>query len=130
MELNINNQALLLDKFEKWWYQEGSGFQQKKDEDIEEFVKRIRQKDKKTKIFLIGNAPTALYTLLEKMNNNEKPKLVVGAPVGFVGAAESKEELSKYNVPYIRIKGRKGGSTVSVSILHGILYQIYQRESY
>ena len=64
------------------------------------------------------------------MNNNEKPKLVVGAPVGFVGAAESKEELSKYNVPYIRIKGRKGGSTVSVSILHGILYQIYQRESY
>lgn len=87
-------------------------------------------KDKDTKIFLIGNAPTALYTLLEKMNNNEKPKLVVGAPVGFVGAAESKEELSKYNVPYIRIKGRKGGSTVSVSILHGILYQIYQRESY
>ena len=55
---------------------------------------------------------------------------MVGAPVGFVGAAESKEELSKYNVPYIRIKGRKGGSTVSVSILHGILYQIYQRESY
>ena len=43
MQLNINNQELLLEKFEKWWYQEGIGFQQKKDEDIEEFVKRITE---------------------------------------------------------------------------------------
>ena len=84
-------------------------------------------KDKDTKIFLIGNAPTALYTLLENMKEN-MPKLIVGVPVGFVGASESKEELSKYDVPYIRIRGRKGGSTVAVSILHGILYQMYQRE--
>ncbi|MBP9478854.1 MAG: precorrin-8X methylmutase [Sebaldella sp.] len=84
-------------------------------------------KDEKTKIFLIGNAPTALYTLLENMGEN-KPKLIVGVPVGFVGASESKEELTKYDVPYIRIKGRKGGSTVAVSILHGILYQLYKRE--
>lgn len=84
-------------------------------------------KDEETKIFLIGNAPTALFTLLENMKGNE-PKLIVGVPVGFVGASESKEELAKYNVPYIRIKGRKGGSTVAVSILHGILYQMYKRE--
>ena len=84
-------------------------------------------KDKDTKIFLIGNAPTALFTLLENMNDN-KPDLIVGVPVGFVGASESKEELAKYDVPYIRIKGRKGGSTVAVSILHGILYQMYRRE--
>ena len=84
-------------------------------------------KDKETKIFLIGNAPTALYTLLENMKE-DIPKLIVGVPVGFVGASESKEELAKYNVPYIRIRGRKGGSTVAVSILHGILYQMYQRE--
>ena len=84
-------------------------------------------KDEETKIFLIGNAPTALYTLLENMKENT-PKLIVGVPVGFVGASESKEELSKYDVPYIRIRGRKGGSTVAVSILHGILYQMYQRE--
>ena len=88
--------------------------------------------DEDTKIFLIGNAPTALYTLLEKVDSGkyDKPKLIVGAPVGFVGAAESKEELSKYDIPYIRIRGRKGGSTVSVAILHGILYQMYERESY
>ena len=73
-----------------------------------------------------------MYTLLEKVDSvkYDKPKLVVGAPVGFVGAAESKEELSKYDIPYIRIRGRKGGSTVSVAILHGILYQMYERESY
>ena len=51
-----------------------------------------------------------------------KPKLVVGVPVGFVGAAESKKELENFDFPYIRINGRKGGSTVAVAILHGILY--------
>ncbi len=84
--------------------------------------------DPDTKIFLIGNAPTALFTLLERVDKeNLKPALVVGVPVGFVGAAESKEELAKFDIPYIRIKGRKGGSTVAVSILHGILYQMFNR---
>lgn len=89
-------------------------------------------KDKDTKIFLIGNAPTALYKLKELIENNEieKPALVVGVPVGFVGASESKEIFKKINVPYITINGRKGGSTVAVSILHGILYQIYKREGF
>lgn len=89
-------------------------------------------KDRDTKIFLIGNAPTALFKLKEMIEKNEieKPALVVGAPVGFVGAADSKEEFKKINVPYITIDGRKGGSTVTVAILHGILYQIYKREGF
>lgn len=89
-------------------------------------------KDKETKIFLIGNAPTALYKLKEMIEKNEieKPALVVGVPVGFVGAAESKEIFKNTKVPYITINGRKGGSTVAVSILHGILYQIYKREGF
>lgn len=89
-------------------------------------------KDPETKIFLIGNAPTALYKLKEMIEKNEieKPMLVVGVPVGFVGAAESKEVFKGLNVPYITINGRKGGSTVAVSILHGILYQMYKREGF
>lgn len=88
--------------------------------------------DKDTKIFLIGNAPTALYKLKEMIENNEidRPALVVGVPVGFVGAAESKEVFKSLDVPYITINGRKGGSTVAVSILHGILYQMYRREGF
>lgn len=89
-------------------------------------------KDRETKIFLLGNAPTALFRLKEMIENNEieKPALVVGAPVGFVGASESKEVFKKLNIPYITIDGRKGGSTVTVSILHGILYQLYKREGF
>lgn len=86
-------------------------------------------KDKKTKIFIIGNAPTALFRLKELIEKNEieKPELIIGVPVGFVGAAESKTIFADTDIPYITVKGRKGGSTVAVSILHGILYQIYQR---
>lgn len=89
-------------------------------------------KDRDTKIFLIGNAPTALYKLKEMIEKKEieKPALVIGVPVGFVGAAESKEMFKNTEVPYITINGRKGGSTVAVSILHGILYQIYKREGF
>ena len=88
--------------------------------------------DKDTKIFLIGNAPTALFMLLEKMDNEGEntPKLIAGVPVGFVGCPESKAELSKYDVPFIRTNGRKGGSTVAVAVLHGILYQMYERDRY
>lgn len=85
--------------------------------------------DDKTGIFLIGNAPTALYKLMEYVKETGiEPKLVVGVPVGFVGAAESKEALDEFDFPYIRIKGRKGGSTVAVSILHGILYGMKEFE--
>ena len=47
--------------------------------------------------------------------------------MGFVGAAESKEELKKTNIPYIVTNGRKGGSTVAVSIVNALLYQLTKR---
>lgn len=89
-------------------------------------------KDPDTKIFLIGNAPTALFRLKELIDSKEveMPALIVGVPVGFVGAAESKEILPGSGIPYIIVKGRKGGSPVAVSILHGILYQIFKREGF
>ena len=89
-------------------------------------------KDPETKVFILGNAPTALYQLKEMIENGEieKPALVIGVPVGFVGAAESKEEFKKLGIPYITINGRKGGSTIGVAILHGIIYQIYKREGF
>lgn len=89
-------------------------------------------KDPETKIFIIGNAPTALFQLKEMIEKGEieKPELVIGVPVGFVGAAESKEEFKKLGLPYITINGRKGGSTIGVGILHGIIYQSYKREGF
>jgi precorrin-8X/cobalt-precorrin-8 methylmutase len=51
-----------------------------------------------------------------------RPALVVGVPVGFVSAAESKEELLASGVPFVAARGRKGGSTIAVAILHALLY--------
>ncbi|MDM5198201.1 precorrin-8X methylmutase [Fictibacillus enclensis] len=72
-------------------------------------------------IFAIGNAPTALLELIRLVKEGEaKPGLVIGLPVGFVSAAESKEELAKLDIPYITNVGRKGGSTVTVAALNAI----------
>lgn len=82
-------------------------------------------KDPETKIFVIGNAPTALFQLCSYIDEGHgKPSLVVGVPVGFVGAAESKEELTKRNVPYITTLGRKGGSTIAAAIINALMYMI------
>lgn len=79
-------------------------------------------KDKNTAIFVIGNAPTALSVLSEHIRSGKvSPALVIGVPVGFVGAAESKDELKATGIPHIITRGRKGGSTVAVSILNAIL---------
>lgn len=81
--------------------------------------------DSENKIFVIGNAPTALFTLKQYIDEGKvKPDLVIGVPVGFVGAAESKEELEKLQVPYILTRGRKGGSTVAAAIVNAILYML------
>ena len=72
-------------------------------------------------IVAIGNAPTALMELLKIVKEGgPRPALVVGVPVGFVGAAESKEELGRSGLPHILIKGRKGGSTVAVAIVNAL----------
>ncbi len=79
-------------------------------------------------IFAVGNAPTALYRLIEFIQAGKtRPDLIIGAPIGFVGAAESKaalDALDDYDVPYIRINGRKGGSPVAAAILNAMLYQL------
>lgn len=73
-------------------------------------------------IYAIGNAPTALLELIRLIKEGlAKPDLIIGMPVGFVSAAESKEELLKLEgIPYITNVGRKGGSTVTVAALNAI----------
>ncbi|WP_199426555.1 precorrin-8X methylmutase [Thermaerobacillus caldiproteolyticus] len=72
-------------------------------------------------IFAIGNAPTALLELIRLIKEGEaSPGLVIGLPVGFVSAAESKAELAKLDVPFITNIGRKGGSTVTVAALNAL----------
>ena len=85
----------------------------------------IAAKDPGRKIFVLGNAPTALFKIIE-MNNegNLGFDAVVGVPVGFVGAAESKDELAKTDIPYIISRGRKGGSNLAAAIVNAILYNI------
>lgn len=75
-------------------------------------------------IVAIGNAPTALFQLLDLIGQGEcLPALVVGTPVGFVGAAESKDMLiSRSPVPYISLVGTRGGSPIAVSIINALLY--------
>jgi len=76
------------------------------------------------RIFLIGNAPTALFALLDLYAAGKvEPALVVGCPVGFVGAAESKEELHASALPHIVCRGRKGGSTVAVALLNALMIE-------
>ncbi|MFS0576816.1 precorrin-8X methylmutase [Sporosarcina sp. 179-K 3D1 HS] len=72
-------------------------------------------------IFAIGNAPTALLELIRLVKNGEaRPGLVVGMPVGFVSAEESKAELAKLDIPFITNIGRKGGSPVTVAAVNAI----------
>ncbi|ELS02891.1 precorrin isomerase [Xenococcus sp. PCC 7305] len=73
-------------------------------------------------IYVIGNAPTALLALCDRMNNSAQiPALVIGVPVGFVSVVESKQALTKVNVPQILVKGRKGGSPVAAAIINALL---------
>jgi precorrin-8X/cobalt-precorrin-8 methylmutase len=82
-------------------------------------------KDDRIGIFAVGNAPTALFKLKELIDSGlRKPDLIIGVPVGFVGAAESKEILRKMDVPYITVIGRKGGSTVAAAIVNAVLKMI------
>ncbi len=73
-------------------------------------------------IYLIGNAPTALFELLRLADAGEvRPSLVVGVPVGFVGAVESKEALFASSLPYIVCRGRKGGSAIAAAVLNALM---------
>ena len=81
-------------------------------------------------IVVIGNAPTALIEVIQMVKEGiAKPALIIGIPVGFICAAESKEELSKLKeVPFITNKGRKGGSSSAAAIINA-LYKLIRVES-
>jgi precorrin-8X/cobalt-precorrin-8 methylmutase len=74
-------------------------------------------------IVAIGNAPTALLEVIRLIREEGvRPALIIGMPVGFVSAVESKDELMTVNdVPWVAIEGRKGGSTLVVAAVHAIL---------
>ena len=66
--------------------------------------------------FIFGNAPTALFRLKELIEEGKcNARFILAAPIGFVGAAESKIEIEKLDLPMIVVRGRKGGSTVAAS---------------
>ena len=74
-------------------------------------------------IVVIGNAPTALFALLEFIDNGAaKPACIIAMPVGFVGATESKAELAANprGIPFATIKGRKGGSAMASSVINAL----------
>lgn len=79
-------------------------------------------------MYVIGNAPTALFRLLELVEKEKiNPRFIVGVPVGFVGAAEAKEHLRKFNIPSLSTIGTKGGSNVAASIVNALLYKVVGR---
>ncbi len=79
-------------------------------------------------IYVVGNAPTALLRLLEWMDKGEcKPALIVGMPVGFVNAAESKALLMEQTaIPYITIAGRKGGSALAACVINQLAEMVLE----
>lgn len=76
-------------------------------------------------ICVIGNAPTALFRLLERMDEGSpKPALIIGIPVGFIGAVESKLELASNprDTHYITVHGRRGGSAMASSVVNALAF--------
>ena len=74
-------------------------------------------------LIAIGNAPTALFRLLEMLEAGApKPAAIVGIPVGFVGAAESKAAVAanSYGVPWLIVRGRAGGSAMTAAAINAL----------
>ena len=74
-------------------------------------------------VIAIGNAPTALFRLLEMLETSTaKPVAIIGIPVGFVGAAESKDALAtnSYGIPYLMVRGRIGGSAMTAAAVNAL----------
>jgi precorrin-8X/cobalt-precorrin-8 methylmutase len=74
-------------------------------------------------VVAIGNAPTALFRLLELIDAGApKPAAIIGAPVGFVGAAESKDELMAHSrgIPFLVVRGRLGGSAMTAAAVNAL----------
>jgi len=81
----------------------------------------IAVEDMKDGIYVVGNAPTALMRLIELVKEQKaRPALIIGLPVGFVNAAESKAALMELDYPYISNVGRKGGSNLAASVVNAL----------
>ncbi|MGM0394318.1 MAG: precorrin-8X methylmutase [Thermodesulfobacteriota bacterium] len=79
-------------------------------------------------IYVVGNAPTALLRLIELIEANKTaPALVIGLPVGFVNAVESKEALLSLKIPYITNTGRKGGSNVAAAVFNALAIMAHEK---
>ena len=88
---------------------------------------RIAKEDMNGGIVVVGNAPTALLEVMEMIREGiTKPALVIGIPVGFVSAVESKDELSRTDIPFITNQGRKGGSPCASAIVNA-LYKLLRQ---
>ena len=88
---------------------------------------RVAEKEINGGIVVVGNAPTALLEVMEMVKEGlVKPALIVGIPVGFVSAVESKDELSKTDIPFITNVGRKGGSPCASAIINALYKLIRQ----
>lgn len=83
-------------------------------------------RDEGDKVFVFGNAPTAIFQLLEE-DFQPSVSAVIGAPVGFVGAKESKDALYESNYPSAVALGRKGGSNIAAAIVNAVMYQLVER---
>lgn len=78
-------------------------------------------------VVVIGNAPTALFYLLEMLDAGApRPALIIGMPVGFVGAAESKDLLAadSRGVPYVIVRGRRGGSAMAAAAVNALATEV------
>lgn len=75
----------------------------------------------------VGNAPTALFELCDRMRDGVRPSLVIAVPVGFVNVVEAKEQAlaccREWGIPAIVARGRKGGSTVATAIVNALAYE-------
>ena len=91
---------------------------------------RMAASDMNEAVVTIGNAPTALIEVISMIREKvTRPALVIGIPVGFVCATESKEELQTLDVPYITNKGRKGGSPCASAIVNALFRILKERSS-
>ena len=102
--------------------------EQAKAEGITRSMAAMRRFGKKLdgSIVAIGNAPTALFEVLRLVREEGiRPACIVGIPVGFVGAADSKKELAENGmVPYITVEGTKGGSPIAAAAVNAMMYLI------
>ena len=73
-------------------------------------------------IILIGNSPTAAFELANGVKQGlARPALIIATPVGFIGAAKSKEAISNLPMPFIIVQGPKGGSALAIAIFNALL---------